>query len=373
VQDPPASLGPLPAIPVGPVGPWQLSRVVAVTDETPTAKTFRLRLQQPGRFVPGQHFVVRLTAPDGYRTQRSYSVASAPDDLPEIELTVERLADGEVSGFLHEGVVVGDELEVRGPIGGFFVWDGRPALLVGGGSGVVPLMSILRHARRTGREHLLRLLVSARSPDHLYYAGEIEGPETTVVYTRTVRAGGRARGPDTRRTLRPHPLNGPALRGIHLTKGVCSQPKACAHDQRRVLTLRPHHLSRRPRRCSTGSRSRRSSHPCPPPTALSRSRCRTPSRAVSRTSCPPGGGRAFGVAAEQGVPRSWACLSAPKRRRVTCPRRNCGTRWRGKPESLVCLRMEQLFGIDGRPGVGLSMKGVSGGAPLGMPIVLAAD
>lgn len=212
MQDPPASLGPLPAIPVGPVGPWQLSTVVAVTDETPTAKTFRLRLQQPGRFVPGQHFVVRLTAPDGYRAQRSYSVASAPEDLPEIELTVERPADGEVSGFLHECVVAGDELEVRGPIGGFFVWDGTPALLVGGGSGVVPLMSMLRHARRTGRAHLLRLLVSARSPDHLYYAGEIEGPETTVVYTRTVRPG----SPRPPRRLLLEDLARAALPGVTL-------------------------------------------------------------------------------------------------------------------------------------------------------------
>ena len=114
---------------------------------------------------PGQHYVVRLTAPDGYTASRSYSVASAPDDADEIELTVERLEDGEVSTFLHDVVEVGDELEVRGPIGGWFVWDGEtPALLVGGGSGVVPLMAMLRHARRTGRSDLVRLVVSVRSP-----------------------------------------------------------------------------------------------------------------------------------------------------------------------------------------------------------------
>jgi ferredoxin-NADP reductase len=128
---------------------------------------------------------VRLTAPDGYTAQRSYSVASAPDGSDEIDLTVERLPGGEVSGFLHDGVEVGDELEVRGPIGGWFVWDGDgPALLVGGGSGVVPLMAMLRHARATGQQDLVRLVVSARSPTDLYYADELPGPEVTVVYTR---------------------------------------------------------------------------------------------------------------------------------------------------------------------------------------------
>ena len=123
---------------------------------------------------------MRLTAPDGYTASRSYSVASAPDDTGEIELTVERLDGGEVSGFLHDVVEVGDELEVRGPIGGWFVWPGdRPALLVGGGSGVVPLMAMLRHARRDGRADLLRLVVSVRTPDDLYYADELPGPETT--------------------------------------------------------------------------------------------------------------------------------------------------------------------------------------------------
>ena len=129
--------------------------------------------------------MVRLTAPDGYTASRSYSVASAPDDSNEIELTVERLEGGEVSTFLHDDVAVGDELEVRGPIGGWFVWNAdAPALLVGGGSGVVPLMAMLRLARRTGRADLVRLVVSVRTPDDLYYADEIVGPETTLVYTR---------------------------------------------------------------------------------------------------------------------------------------------------------------------------------------------
>ena len=128
-------------------------RCVAIRDETPTAKTFRLALGVPTGHRAGQHYVVRLTAPDGYTASRSYSVASAPDGGSEIELTVERLEDGEVSTFLHDVVEVGDELEVRGPIGGCFVWDGtEPALLLGGGSGLVPLMAMLRLARATGRD-----------------------------------------------------------------------------------------------------------------------------------------------------------------------------------------------------------------------------
>ncbi|MDQ4091033.1 MAG: FAD-binding oxidoreductase [Actinomycetota bacterium] len=164
---------------------WQTATVVSVKDETHRAKTLRLRLEAPRPHLAGQHYVVRLTAPDGYTASRSYSVASAPDDSAEIELTVERLEDGEVSTFLHDVVEPGDELEVRGPIGGWFVWDGTtPAVLVGGGSGVVPLMAMLRQARRSGRDHPLRLVVSVRTPDDLLYADELPGPEVTVVYTR---------------------------------------------------------------------------------------------------------------------------------------------------------------------------------------------
>src|SRR5579864_8966929 len=120
--------------------------------------------------------VLRLTAPDGYTASRSYSIASAPDGSHgsnEIELTVEHLEDGEVSSFLHDEVVVGDQLEVRGPIGGWFVWRGQSsALLVGGGSGVVPLMAMHRLARQTGRSDLVHLVVSARAPEAIYYASE---------------------------------------------------------------------------------------------------------------------------------------------------------------------------------------------------------
>lgn len=181
----------------GPVGPWQDASVVSIHAETATAKTFRLRLSRPKTLMAGQHFIIRLTAPDGYTAQRSYSIASPPGDLPEIEMTIERLPEGEVSGFLHDEVGVGDELEVRGPIGGWFVWDGdRPALLVGGGSGIVPLMAMCRHARRFGKPELIRMAVSVRTPSDLYYKDELEDSGVTVVYTRqaptdSVRPPGR--------------------------------------------------------------------------------------------------------------------------------------------------------------------------------------
>ncbi|SDQ49102.1 FAD-binding oxidoreductase [Quadrisphaera sp. DSM 44207] len=182
-----------PALRQPPVGgarrPWQHCRVVAVRPETPHARTLRLALPVWNPHAPGQHYVVRLTAPDGYRAERSYSVASPPEDAGHIELTVERLADGEVSPHLHDAVEVGDELEVRGPFGGWFVWDGaRPAVLVGGGSGVVPLMAMLRSRRARGLGVPLRMVVSARSLEDLLYRDEY-GEETTVVLTRAVPAG----------------------------------------------------------------------------------------------------------------------------------------------------------------------------------------
>jgi ferredoxin-NADP reductase len=201
---------------------WQRARVLSVRGETPTARTLRLALPEPRPHLPGQHYVLRLTAPDGYTASRSYSVASAPDDTGEIELTVERLTDGEVSEFLHDVVEPGDELEVRGPIGGFFAWAGStPALLVGGGSGVVPLMAMLRHARRTGRADLLRVVVSARSPHELYYADELPGPETTVVWTRQSPPGaGRPAG-----RIAPDDL-APLVRGGEDVY-VCGSPGFC--------------------------------------------------------------------------------------------------------------------------------------------------
>jgi ferredoxin-NADP reductase len=188
-----------------PKSPWRTATVVGIRPETTRAKTFRLRQAEPSRHLAGQHYIVRLTAPDGYVASRSYSIASAPDDSPEFELTVERLEDGEVSTFLHDDVMLGDELEVRGPIGGWFVWPGdSPAVFIGGGSGVVPLMAMLRLARQRRRSDLVRLVVSVRSPEDLYYASELPGPETSVIYTRSAPAGSaRAPGRLTRDDVEP--------------------------------------------------------------------------------------------------------------------------------------------------------------------------
>jgi ferredoxin-NADP reductase len=195
------------------VGPWQDATVVDIRDETSRVKTFRLSLPEPTLHLAGQHYLVRLTAPDGYTAQRSYSVASPPDDGNEIELTVERLPDGEVSTFLHDELAVGDTLEVRGPIGGWFVWDGATAaLLVGGGSGIVPLMAMLRLARRTGIQTLAHLVVSVRTPGDLIYANELQDNDATVIYTREapvdeMRPVGRLTIDDLVPHLRPDAVN----------------------------------------------------------------------------------------------------------------------------------------------------------------------
>ncbi len=189
--------------------PWQTAMVVDIKQETTRAKTFRLALAQPSPHLAGQYYVVRLTAPDGYTASRSYSVASPPNGSNAIDLTVERLEDGEVSTFLHDEVVIGDELEVRGPIGGFFVWSGdTPALLLAGGSGIVPLMAMLRLARKLNRSDLLRLVVSVRSADDLFYAAELVGPEVRIVYTRlpppgVTRPAGRITSKDVSPLLTP--------------------------------------------------------------------------------------------------------------------------------------------------------------------------
>ena len=196
----------LPRVEVPLVGAWQQASVTEIRVETPRVNTFSLRLAHPAAHLAGQHFVVRLSAPDGYTAQRSYSVASPPGDGSSIELTVERLPDGEVSTFLHDELQVGDPLEVRGPIGGWFVWDGSsPALLIAGGSGVVPLMAMLRVARRQPHQSLVHLLVSAREPSDLIYASELVGDDATVLFTRasptdTSRAPGRITVDD----IRPH-------------------------------------------------------------------------------------------------------------------------------------------------------------------------
>jgi ferredoxin-NADP reductase len=200
-------IGDSPTITVPAIGPWQDALVTDIRVETPRVKTYALRLPEPTPYVAGQHFLVRLTAPDGYTAQRTYSVASPPGDGVAIELTVERFPDGEVSSFLHDELQVGDTLEVRGPIGGWFVWDATsPALLIGGGSGIVPLMAMLRLARRTPDQNVAHLVVSARTPDDLIYRAELGGKDTTVLYTRESdgsRAAGRIATADIRPLVHP--------------------------------------------------------------------------------------------------------------------------------------------------------------------------
>ncbi len=150
--------------------PWQIATVTDITVETPTVKSFTFALPQFRPHLAGQHYDIRLTAADGYQAQRSYSIASEPMRTGEVVLTVERIADGEASTYLHDVVVVGDQVELRGPIGGYFVWEaalGGPLLLVAGGSGVVPLLAMLRH-RSGAMSHVPAALVySARTRDDL--------------------------------------------------------------------------------------------------------------------------------------------------------------------------------------------------------------
>jgi ferredoxin-NADP reductase len=177
---------------------WQIATVKSLRNETPEVKTLTLGLPDWSAHRPGQHYDVRLTAEDGYSAQRSYSVASEPERRGEIDITVERIADGEVSPFLDDTVVVGDRFEVRGPIGGYFVWDrsiGGPLLLVAGGSGVVPLMAMLRHRAAAGVKDPARLLYSARTYEQIIYADELEklarreGLTVTYTLTRSQPAG----------------------------------------------------------------------------------------------------------------------------------------------------------------------------------------
>jgi ferredoxin-NADP reductase len=161
--------------------------VVELLDETPRVRSLVLDPPDWQGHVPGQHVDVRLTAEDGYQAQRSYSIASAPED-DHLVLTVERLDDGEVSPYLVDELRPGDELELRGPIGGYFVWEastGGPLLLVAGGSGVVPFRSMLRHRAAAGSDVPARLLYSSRSLDEVIYRDELEASGADVRFTLT--------------------------------------------------------------------------------------------------------------------------------------------------------------------------------------------
>jgi ferredoxin-NADP reductase len=173
---------------------WQIANVEAVSDETARVRTIILDAPDWPGHRAGQHLDVRLTAEDGYRAERSYSIASAPGEL--VAITVERLDDGEVSPYLTEELRVSDALELRGPVGGYFVWDpedGGPLFLAAGGSGVVPLRAILRHRRRSGSDVRVRMLYSSRSLDDVIYRAELaepaDGVEVVHTLTRAQPAG----------------------------------------------------------------------------------------------------------------------------------------------------------------------------------------
>jgi ferredoxin-NADP reductase len=233
---------------------WRLAEVAEVRPETERVATLALEVPGWDGHLPGQHLDVRLTAEDGYTAERAYSIASAPDGR-RVELAVERLDDGEVSPYLTEELRQGDQLELRGPVGGYFVWEpgrGGPLLLVAGGSGVVPLMAMLRHRAATGSQVPARLLYSSRSLDDVIFREELErlaaagdGLTVTHALTRAQPPGwtGYARRIDAvmleevgwRPGERPLAyVCGPT----RLVEAVAGQLVALGHDPARVRTER---------------------------------------------------------------------------------------------------------------------------------------
>ena len=174
---------------------WQIASITNIKPETANVRTFTLKLPAWMPHRAGQHYDIRLTAEDGYQAQRSYSIASEPEREGEVEITVERLEDGEVSAYLHDVVIEGDRIEVRGPIGGYFVWEAAmsdPLLLVAGGSGIVPLMSMIRHRAASRANNPTTLLYSSRSFEDVIYYEELDrlsrasdGPRVFHTLTRS--------------------------------------------------------------------------------------------------------------------------------------------------------------------------------------------
>ena len=170
---------------------WRASTLVEEREETASARTLVFEVPEWPGHLAGQHVDVRLTAEDGYSTQRSYSIASAADGA-RLELSVQRVPDGEVSPYLLDGLAVGDKVELRGPVGGWFVWrpeQTEPVLLVAGGSGVVPLMAMIRARRAAGSRAPFRLVYSVRTPEDRMYLSELRradpGVDTAFLYTRS--------------------------------------------------------------------------------------------------------------------------------------------------------------------------------------------
>jgi ferredoxin-NADP reductase len=178
---------------------WQVATVTALHAETSHVKTISLNVPGWMAHRAGQHVDIRLTAEDGYQAERSYSIASPPTDEPMIDLTVERVPDGEVSPFLDDELILGDRFEVRGPIGGYFVWDAaaaEPSLLIAGGSGIVPLMSMIRQRARTGSGAPCTLLYSSRSQDDVIYAAELDSLAARNDGLRVIQTLTRSQPPD---------------------------------------------------------------------------------------------------------------------------------------------------------------------------------
>jgi ferredoxin-NADP reductase len=178
---------------------WRIGTVAEIRQETPTIRTLVFDIPDWPGHVAGQHIDVRLTAPDGYQAQRSYSIGSAWTDDGKVELTVQRLDDGEVSPYLVDVLEVGDQIELRGPVGGWFVWkpvQTAPVLLIGGGSGVVPLMAMIRQRSLAKTMQPFRLIYSVRTPEDICYADELRqrvrddgGLDVRYVYTRKTPEG----------------------------------------------------------------------------------------------------------------------------------------------------------------------------------------
>ena len=189
---------------------WQTGTIEQIVPRTPRTRSFFLKLSEPFMYEAGQHIDVRLTAPDGYQARRGYSIASAPEMGPDrIELCIEELEGGEVSPFFHMVAEPGDTIELRGPLGGHFIWsseEGGPILLIGGGSGVVPLMSMARHRTASGSKVPMALLFSARTWEDVIFRDELlemhgrrDGFDLVLTLTRDVdkRDGVHARRIDS--------------------------------------------------------------------------------------------------------------------------------------------------------------------------------
>jgi len=207
---------------------WQIATVTAIRRETPEVASFTLALPAWRAHRPGQHYDVRLTAPDGYQAQRSYSIASPPSRIGEVDLTIERIPDGEVSPYFHDVLEVGDQVELRGPIGGYFVWEpalGGPLLLIAGGSGMVPLMAMLRE-RAAGAGALTAVLVhSSRTFDDVIYRDELDSLAAGDPRLKVIRTLTRSQPPGwagyDRRIDRPMLSEAIAAAGAHPLAYIC--------------------------------------------------------------------------------------------------------------------------------------------------------